>query len=45
MNVLVPEKPHVLTPKQKRKLLRAVNLIKEKQCGKIIGQTCIDGST
>ena len=33
-----------LSPEQKRKALRAVNLIKEKRCGKIKGRTVADGS-
>ena len=41
---MIPENPDVLTPEQKRKSLRPVNLIKEKLCGKIKGQTCADGS-
>ena len=45
MNAVVPEKPNVLRPKQKRKLLRDVNFINQKRCGKIKGQTCADGST
>ena len=40
-----PENPYVLTPEQKRKLLRAANLIKEKRCSKIKGRTCTYGST
>ena len=34
-----------LTATQKREALRAVNLIKEKRCGKLKGRTCADGST
>ena len=45
MNVVVPENPDVFAPKQNHKSLRAVNLVKEKLCGKIKGQTCSDGST
>ena len=30
---------------QKREALRAINLIKEKRCGKLKGRTCADGST
>ena len=33
-----------LTRKQKRKALRAINLIKEKRCGKLKGRTVADGS-
>ena len=45
MNVVSPENPDVITPKQKQKPLRAVNLIKDKRCGKINGQTFDDCST
>ena len=34
-----------LTATQKREALRAINLIKEKKCGKLKGRTCADGST
>jgi hypothetical protein len=37
--------PESLTHEQKHKALRAINLIKEKRCGKIKGRTCADGST
>jgi hypothetical protein len=37
--------PESLTPEQKRTALRAINLIKEKRCGKLKGRTCADGST
>jgi len=33
-----------LTDEDKRRALRAINLIKEKRCGKIKGRTCADGS-
>ena len=36
--------PDSLTQDQKRKALRAVNLIKIKRCGKVKGRTCADGS-
>jgi len=36
--------PSILTPEQKRRALRAVNLIKVKRCGKVKGRTCADGS-
>ena len=36
--------PDTLTPEQKRKALDAVNLIKQKRCGKIKGRTCANGS-
>ena len=45
INVVGPGKTDVLTPGQKWKSLRAVNLIKEKLCGKIKGKTCADVST
>ena len=35
--------PDALTIHQKREALRAVNLIKQKRCGKIKGRTCADG--
>jgi hypothetical protein len=35
--------PQSLTPEQKKAALRAVNVIKEKRCGKIKGRTCADG--
>ena len=37
--------PEKITPEQKRKALRAINLIKEKRCGKLKGRICADGST
>ena len=42
--VLAPINPDTLTTTQKRQALYAVNLIKEKRCGKIKGRTCADGS-
>ena len=36
--------PDSLTRDDKRKALRAVNLIKIKRCGKVKGRTCADGS-
>ena len=36
--------PKTLTAEQKRRALRAVNLIKLKRCGKVKGRTCADGS-
>ena len=38
MNGFGPETPNVLTPEQKRKQPRYVNLQKEKRCGKIKGE-------
>ena len=43
MHIVVPEKPNVLTPKQKQKSLRDVKLFKERRCGKMKGLTCDDG--
>ena len=34
-----------MKPQQKRKALRAINLIKHKRCGKLKGRTVADGST
>ena len=34
-----------IKPQQKRKTLRAINLIKQKICGKLKGRTVADGST
>ena len=45
MKVFSELDPATLTPEQKRKALRAVNLIKEKRCGIIKGRTCADGSS
>ena len=39
INVVGPENPNVLIPEKEQKLLGAVNLIKEKRCGKIKGIT------
>jgi len=43
LNVFAPENPANLTDKQKRDAFRAMNLIKEKRCGKIKGRTYVDG--
>ena len=43
ISVLRSTNPDKLTPLEKKDLLRAVNLIKEKLCGKIKGRTCADG--
>ena len=43
MEVLGKVDPTTLTQEDKRKALRAINLIKEKRCGKIKGRTCADG--
>jgi len=42
--VVIPQNPHLLTAKEKREALEAVNLIKEKRCGKIKGRTCANGA-
>ena len=34
----------ILTPEVKKKVLRAINLIKEKHCGKIKARTCANGA-
>ena len=44
LEVLGRINPDLLTFKQKRTALRAVNLIKIKRCGKVKGRTCADGS-
>ena len=35
--------PDTLTTTQKHRALRAINLIKEKRCGRVRGRTCADG--
>ena len=45
MQVVVRVAYDKLTDEQKRNALNAVNLIKEKRCGKIKGSTCANGST
>jgi len=45
MQVVVRVAHDKLTDEQKRNALNAVNLIKEKRCGKIKGRTCANGST
>jgi hypothetical protein len=42
--VFGPQDASKLTPLQKKMTLEAVNLIKEKRCGKIKGRTCANGS-
>jgi hypothetical protein len=44
-SVFRPTRASDLTTQQKRSALRAVNLIKEKRCGKLKGRTCADGSS
>ena len=44
LQVLGTLDPDKLTSTQKRKALRAINLIKVKRCGKVKGRTCADGS-
>ena len=41
---VAPIKPNTLSFDDKMKVLEAVNLIKEKICGKIKGRTCAYGS-
>ena len=43
MKVLGKINPESLSANDKRQALRAINLIKEKRCGKIKGRTCADG--
>ena len=45
LSVLGRLDPTTLSSEQKKKSLRAINLIKEKRCGKIKGRTCADGSS
>ena len=40
-----PINPNTLTRAQKKQALRAINLIKEKRCGRLKGRTVADGST
>jgi hypothetical protein len=42
-SVFAPVDATTITNEQKRKALRAINLIKEKRCGKLKGRTCADG--
>ena len=42
--VVAPTDVNTLTPSEKKKALRAVNLIKEKREGKLKGRTCVNGS-
>ena len=44
MTVFGRTDPDKLSPKQKKGALRAVNLIKEKRCGRLKGRACADGS-
>ena len=44
LQVLGTLNPDELTDTQKKKALRAINLIKVKRCGKVKGRTCADGS-
>jgi len=45
MNVFEGMDPTLLSARQKRSALRAINLIKEKRCGKMKGRSVADGST
>jgi len=42
-NVFEPCDASLLSKEQKKEALRAVNLIKEKHCGRLKGRTCADG--
>ena len=42
--VMIPLDPYKLTTQEKREALEAVNLIKEKRCGKLKGRTCANGA-
>eukprot|EP00957_Ditylum_brightwellii_P202307 15329569-Ditylum_brightwellii.AAC.2 len=42
--VVSPIDPKILTKKDRRQALEAVSLIKEKQCGKVKGRACTNGS-
>lgn len=45
LNVYEPLDPNTITHAQKKGALRAINLIKEKRCGRLKGRTVADGST
>lgn len=45
MNVFEGMDPTLLSARQKRSALRAINLIKEKRCGRMKGRSVADGST
>ena len=42
--VYTPLRGSDISPDEKKKVLRAINVIKEKRCGKIKGRHCADGS-
>ena len=42
--VVIPTDATTITSLEKKKALRAVNLIKEKRSGDLKGRTCVDGS-
>jgi hypothetical protein len=44
LGVFSPEDANLLSPQKKHKALRAINVIKEKRCGRIKGRTVADGS-
>ena len=44
MSVFTSQDPGKMTEEEKKRALRAINLIKEKRCGKIKGRTVADGS-
>jgi len=43
LGVFLGQDRNKLTPSEKRGALQAINMIKEKQCGRIKGQTVADG--
>ena len=42
--VVIPQDPTKLTSQEKREALEAINLIKEKRCGKLKARTCANGA-
>jgi hypothetical protein len=42
LEVYKPVDPHSLSRQQKKDALRAINLVKEKRCGKLKGRTVAD---
>ena len=45
LNVYEPLDPNTISREQRKGALRAINLIKEKRCGRLKGRTVADGST
>ena len=41
---MIPQDPTKLTSQEKREALEAINLIKEKRCGKLKARTCANGA-